>query len=124
MTADDIIKHKRTITVPKTGVITFGIPFNTVQLTDVDANLVLRTVSNEFYTFDVIITGRQVAAVGVAFLRFFIANSQEDETNITNQTILPINVTDTLFATDTFRTDFVNNILSIHELYVYGEIVA
>ena len=121
MVTNDIIRHKRTVIIPKQGSLSEQ-TFSTVSLAEIDASLVLRNSSNGFYTYDVIITGRQIASVGVVVLKFIITDSQDDKTDVTSETLGGIDGGETLFATATVRVDSTNNVLSTHTLSVYAEV--
>jgi len=119
MAVDDILVFKRTVIVQKQGLLSEQ-TITTVALDEVDANLVLRHSSNGFYTYDVVIKGKQVTAAGIVELKFIITSSQDDKADVTGVTIGAIGATETLLATDTVKTGSVNNVLSTHTLSVYA----
>jgi len=120
MAVNDILVFKRTLIVPKQSSISEQTITTGAPLAEVDANLVLRHSSNGFYTYDVVINGKEVAT-GIAVLKFIITNSQDDEADVTGVLIGAIGGGETLLATDTVKTDSVNNVLSTHTLSVYAD---
>jgi len=121
MAENDILVFKRTVIVQKQGSLSED-TITTVSLAEVDANLVYRNSSNGFYTYDVVIKGREIGSLGILELKFIITSSQDDKADVTGVTIGAILAADTLLATDTVRTGSLNNVLSTHTLSVYGEI--
>ena len=122
MAVDDILVLKRTVIVKKQGLLSEQTITTGVPLDEVDANLVLRNSSNGFYTYDVVIKGREGAS-GLTELKFIITSSQDDTADVTGVLIGAVNTGETLLATDTVRTDSVNNVLSTHTLSVYADII-
>ena len=120
MAVDDILVFKRTVIVQKQGLLSEQTITTGVPLDEVDANLVLRNSSNGFYTYDVVIKGREVGA-GLDTLKFIITSSQNDDADVTGVLIGAVTAGETLLATDTFRTGSVNNVLSTHTLSVYAD---
>lgn len=119
MAVNDILVFKRTVTVQKQGSLSEQTISSAVWLEDIDANLVLRNSTNGFYTYDVVINGRE-AAPGLEILKFIITSSQDDKADVTGVLIGAVGVNETLIANDTVRTDSVNNFLSTHTLSVYA----
>lgn len=121
MAVGDIFVFKRTVIVPKQGSISEQTITTGMRINEVDASLVLRNSSNGFYKYDVVITGKQVTPQDIEELKFIITNSQDDEADVTGVLIGTVGVDETLLATDTVKTDTVNNILSTHTLSVYAD---
>lgn len=119
MVAGEISLIKRTVIVPKNESLGVTTIIDTTDKANMKSELVFRNASNGFYTYDVMITGKEIGATGITNIKFMIVNIENNTDPITGLGIASIPAADTLLDIDTVRTDAINNVLTTHMLVVF-----